>query len=435
MDIYVVQPGDTIYSIADKYGVPANQIIQDNELANPYDLVVGQTIVIVYPKQVYMVQEGDTLESIASSFGITVMQLLMNNPFLSSQNTLDPGEQLVISYNTSGSIMTNGFVYPFINRDTLIKTLPNLTFLTIYNYRASRAGDLIAYYDDSEIIRIAKEYDVVPLMMTTTLSLQGEPNIELAYEILLNEEFQDMQINRILEVLRSRGYYGVNMLFNYINETNHELYERFITKVASRVHEEGYLYYATFNLKIDTNSNNVSFRGVDYSLISRAADGIIFMQFIWGTNNGPPMPVSNMINLRTYIKYAAATVPQEKIILGSPIISYDWNLPYIPGRTVANSLTIDAAIDLARNTNSVIQFDEISLTPYFYYSRIGFEEIGQHIVWSIDARSINALFQIVADHNLVGTGIWNIMIYYAWVWLLLRSQFNVVKLLPETHTV
>ena len=39
MDIYVVQPGDNINSIADRFGVSVEKLIQDNELENAYNLV------------------------------------------------------------------------------------------------------------------------------------------------------------------------------------------------------------------------------------------------------------------------------------------------------------------------------------------------------------------------------------------------------------
>ena len=47
MIIYVVKKGDTIYKIANEYGVSAEKIIELNELENPDNLVVGQTIVII----------------------------------------------------------------------------------------------------------------------------------------------------------------------------------------------------------------------------------------------------------------------------------------------------------------------------------------------------------------------------------------------------
>lgn len=79
MNIHVVQPRETLSSIAEMYGVSVEKLLQDNELNNPSHLVSGQTIVIVYPEQIHIVQEGDTLQSIAEQYGISILQLLRNN--------------------------------------------------------------------------------------------------------------------------------------------------------------------------------------------------------------------------------------------------------------------------------------------------------------------------------------------------------------------
>ena len=99
MIIHVVQAGETINSIADQYGITSARLIQDNGLIPQDGLVPGQTIVIVYPKQVYIVKEGDTLAGIAAENGISLIQLLQNNPFLSNRQYIYPGEELVIRYN------------------------------------------------------------------------------------------------------------------------------------------------------------------------------------------------------------------------------------------------------------------------------------------------------------------------------------------------
>jgi spore germination protein len=44
--------------------VPAERLISDNGLTNPNNLVVGQSIVIVYPKQTYIIQEGALLNNV-----------------------------------------------------------------------------------------------------------------------------------------------------------------------------------------------------------------------------------------------------------------------------------------------------------------------------------------------------------------------------------
>jgi len=60
MVIHVVQPGETIISIAEYYNIPVDRLILENGIANPDNLAIGQTIVIVQPDVLYTVQLGDT---------------------------------------------------------------------------------------------------------------------------------------------------------------------------------------------------------------------------------------------------------------------------------------------------------------------------------------------------------------------------------------
>ena len=94
MEIYVVQPGDNLFGIAQAFGVPMSQIMEDNRLPNPSLLVVGQTLVIRFPEEVYTVQPGDTLASVALQSGLSLRQLYRNNPILEGQPTLYPGTPL-----------------------------------------------------------------------------------------------------------------------------------------------------------------------------------------------------------------------------------------------------------------------------------------------------------------------------------------------------
>ena len=120
MEIHVVTPGETIYSIAQRYSIPIDRLIRDNGLDPDAPLVTGQILIITYPLLTYTVQEGDTLESIAAGHNTTVIQLLRNNPFLADQPPLEPGVTLVISYdNTKGVISTNGYAGTHIQMDVL----------------------------------------------------------------------------------------------------------------------------------------------------------------------------------------------------------------------------------------------------------------------------------------------------------------------------
>lgn len=430
MEICVVQPGDDINSIAGRYGVSADKLILDNELEDPEELVAGQTLVVVHPKQAHTVQEGDTLTGIAGIYGVTVMQLLRNNPFLSNREYIYPGETIVISYDTIDSITVHGFCYPFINHGTLVKTLPHLTYLSIFNYRVTGEGELTAYSEEDEVIRLAKTYGTVPLMMTTTLTPQGEPDIEADYNILLGEKYQERYISNILNIIKSKGYYGLNLIISYINTTNQILYQDFIRKVSDRLNQEGYLIFVTINPNVKNTDDEAVFEKIDYEGISRAVDEIIFLQFVWGTNTDSPGPVSSIKNIRAFVDYAVSVVSPDKIIIGKPIISYDWALPYVSEKSAAFSMTLNSALSLAHDVGASLQFDEASQTPFFEYYQYGLGTPTTHIVWLIDARSLDVINKLVSEYRLLGTGVWNIMVYIAQMWLVTVSQFDIVKVLP-----
>ncbi len=431
MDIYVVQPSDTIYSIAAKFGITVTKLIQDNEIETPYNLVSGQTLVIVYPKQTYTVQQGDTLESIASFYGVSIMQLLRNNPFLSNR-ALYPGEEITISFNTTGKLTTNGFIYPFIDIKTLKKTLPFLTYITIYAYRIILNGEIISYYDDTEAIKISKEYGTLPLLMVTSLSLQGEPDIDIANNILNSIEYQQNVANNIINIIKSKGYAGVNMIFDYMNASTQYQHKNYVSTIKNSIEKEGYLFFVTINPIIQFFNNNLTFEKVDYSIISQLINNMTFLIFIWGVNYGPPLPVNSISNIRTFIDYVTATVPADQVTTGISLISYDWSLPYIPGKSYANSLSINSALNLAYDTGATIQFDDISQTPYFMYNLLVNGSINAHIVWSIDARTIAGLTEIISELGLNGISLWNLMLYTPQLWLVINSQFEILKFSPNT---
>lgn len=429
MNIHVVQQGETINSIAESYGVSLNRLIQENELKNPDRLVTGETIVITYPEKIYTVKDGDTLESISNDNDIPVMQLVRNNPYLIEREYIYPGETLVISYSLKDKVSTIGYTLPFINQTILRKTLPYLTYLFVYNYRLTVSGDVVSFYDDTEIIEASKAYGVVPIMLVTTLTEQGTQNIQEAYEILLSEEIQDQLIDNILQIMELKGYYGFNMTFLYLTENSEELYNNFTRRVSRRLSNEGYLVFVTVDPGVSVTENVNEFVEINYSIIGNEVDGISFTNYVWGTNIKPPSPVSSITNIRVFLDYVSTMVPPEKIHVGLQIIAYDWEIPYVAGFSKANSLTVEGAIDLARDVGAVIQFDEISQSPYFEYIRNVGGSPRQHVVWFIDARTVNSVVSLILENQYRGPGVWNIMSYYAQLWLVINSQFEIEKLI------
>lgn len=104
--IYVVQSGDTLYSIARRFGVSVQALIQINNITRPSFIRTGQRLIIprgtaVTPTPsanptIYVVQHGDTLYSIARRFGTTVQALALLN-HIANPSLIFAGQRLIIS--------------------------------------------------------------------------------------------------------------------------------------------------------------------------------------------------------------------------------------------------------------------------------------------------------------------------------------------------
>ena len=431
MLIHVVQQGETIETIANYYGISVMRLISDNGLKRTENLVIGQSLVIARPEVTYTVKAGDNLADIAEAHNITIMQLYRNNPFLSERESIYAGETIVIKYNTNGMITTHGNTVPFIDMNILKKTLPYLTYLSILNFTATDKGEIITYYDEAETIQTAKEYGVMPLMLVTTLSIKGEANVGIAYDILINEEFQNIQIENLLYLLEAKGYYGVNLSFEYINISNMRLYENYFNKIATSLSEKGYLIFATIGTNIMEVNGEINFERIDYSLYNEVVHNVIFMDFKWATNITPPSPIISISNIEAFLNYVGTFISSEKQIIGIATVGYDWELPFSAGISSIYFLTQENAVDLARNVGATIQFDEISKTPYFNYTMKRAGKEVAHIVWFVDARSENAILNLIIQNQLNGIGIWNITVFNPQLWVIINSQFEIEKVLME----
>lgn len=92
--IYVVNPGDTLYSIAREYNTTV-EVLKDLNTLTTNILSVGQKLVVLSDNSnIYVVKRGDTLYSIAKKYNITVDRLRQLNNL--SSNNLSIGEKLII---------------------------------------------------------------------------------------------------------------------------------------------------------------------------------------------------------------------------------------------------------------------------------------------------------------------------------------------------
>jgi spore germination protein len=297
-----------------------------------------------------------------------------------------------------------------------------LTFLTVFNYRINAEGDL-NNLDDQEIVDMAKEYGVIPMMLVSTLSEQGIGNSEAAYIILNNPEIQDRMINNIINNIQAKGYLGLNQFFQFLTPETKTLVENFIIKMSTRLKSYGLRYTVTITPRTNIERTEVTYESIDYSTISQYTDAMLFLSYDWGYSFGPPASVTPVNILREVINNIIKIVPPEKFVLGLPVIGYDWALPYVPGFTIANAIIPNAAILLAADQGALIRYNEVSAAPYYFYSIS--DEL--HNVWFKDARSIDTITRLVPEYGLQGISIWNNMFFFTQMWLVINNLYDILK--------
>lgn len=286
MTIYVVEPGDTIEGIASEFGVDTNRLVIENGIPNPENLVVGQSIIIQIPETVHTIQEGDTLFSIAGNYGVEPVQLLQNNPYLAAEEVLNVGEVIVITYVVDeeplGDLIVNGYAYTFIDEIVLRQTLPYLTYLSIFTYGFTAEGELIPAVNDDELIRVANEFGVAPIMVLAPMTPEGNFNSEIAHSLFINLEAQTTLIDNILTTLAAKGYYGIDIDFEFVLPGDKDAFVSFIENIKNRLEPAGYLIMVALAPKTSADQPGLLYEAHDYERIGQIADLVLLMTYEWG---------------------------------------------------------------------------------------------------------------------------------------------------------
>ena len=377
MEIYVVQAGDTVSAIAEKYGVSPDTVIFDNQLIYPYELAIGQALLI---------SNGE------------------------SEKTM--------------TIKSNGYAYPSISRWVLDNTLPYLSELSIFSYGFTEEGELRPpMVNEDWMIESARNTSTLPILTLTPLGADGNFNSELISIVINNSAAIDRLLDDLVMVMREKSYGGLDIDFEFIKAEDRDAFTEFVRRCTERMHQEGYQVSVDLAPKTSANQRGILYEGKDYRAIGEIADHVLVMTYEWGYTYGPPMAVAPLNMVRNVLEYAITEIPPEKINMGIPNYGYDWELPYERGITRARTIGNVEAVRIAVSRGAEIKFDEVAMTPYFNYVSDGIT----HEVWFEDARSIQAKYDLIKELGLRGPGYWQVMQLFRVLWLLLDDNFYISK--------
>lgn len=378
MEIYVVNPGDTVDSVARRYDVQTESILYANQIPYPYALAIGQALLI-------------------------------------------PLEQ----EREKRTILSNGYAYPFISPWVLQQTLPYLTTLAVFSYGFTAEGQLLPpQLEDQWMLDLAVQYQTAPILTLTPFGTDGRFNNNLIHAVVNSPEAKERLFNELLQTMAQKGFQGTNVDFEYILAEDRDLFTQFVGEMTEQLNAQGYTVSVALAPKSSAGQQGLLYEGKDYGGLGAAANSVLLMTYEWGYTYGPPMAVAPLNKVRQVVEYALTEIPAAKIDLGIPNYGYDWPLPYEQGVTAARTIGNVEAVQIAIANFAEIQFDPVAQSPYFYYETEGV----MHVVWFEDVRSMQASFDLIEEFGLRGAGYWQIMRLFRANWLLLAENFWISKL-------
>lgn len=373
----------------------------------------------------HVVTSGESLYSIANQYNVTERDILAANPEITNPNIIWAGQVITIplSLASQRTIDVNGYVFPNVGDETLAKTLPHLTFVSIFSYQVLPDGSL-APIADEKIIAAARAQRTAPLMVITNIRQGGSFDSELAHTILNDDAVQDKLLENVMKTL-PKGYSGLDIDFEYLYSWDREQYNRFVRKAVDTLRPQGYSVSVALAPKTSADQPGLLYEAHDYPFHGATVDHVILMTYEWGYTRGPAQAVAPLDRVKQVLDYAVTAIPSQKILMGMPNYGYDWTLPFTPG-SMAKSLSNTEAIHLAQRVGAVIQFDKQAQAPFFYYYD---KEGRKHVVWFEDARSIAAKLALVEAYNLGGVSYWTVNKFFPQNWIVLESLYDVQKIL------
>ena len=222
MAIHVVRSGETLWAISNFYGVSISSIVRDNGLMSIDYTVPGLALYIpenrtsLYQRY-YQIKAGDQLWMLARRFQTSVEQILQANLGLDPYQ-LTVGQMLIIPSPVKLPITTLGFIEPY-NPEVFLSNFPQLanqlSYIAVAAFSMTEEGYAYVTLRDQEIVVRSKQLNVTPLLMIRNFR-DGEFSPEFIGNVLENPLYRNHLITSLVKLVRTRGYEGVSIDFEFV---------------------------------------------------------------------------------------------------------------------------------------------------------------------------------------------------------------------------
>lgn len=236
--------------------------------------------------QIYVVEQGDTVDSIAAATGISIEMLNYDNQ-IAYPYRLAVGQALYIDDGVAMAdrrdLHVSGYAYPYIEALTLADTLQWLTAIHVFSYGFTLEGDLVPpQADDGRVIAAAREARVRPVLTLTPFGADGRFNNNLVTALVQNLDIQRKVIWELGVIMREKGYEGLDIDFEFVQADDREDFAAFVALTTQVMNAFGFPVTVALAPKTSRDQPGLLYEGVDYRLLGEAANRVLLMTYEWG---------------------------------------------------------------------------------------------------------------------------------------------------------
>ena len=172
---YVVKEGDTLFAIAESYGITPEKIVQANSWLEGGVLTPGKTLIIPVAESSpvlgqYTIKEGDTLSALAQTFGTTVDELMQLNNLTDSNIYVGQTLNVPVSEIPEQPVQDlRGYLYISIHNKG------DGTSSKEYNLDVEQQGGGSSLYTmEGSVLSELDPYNALPILVNGTIDKTGK---------------------------------------------------------------------------------------------------------------------------------------------------------------------------------------------------------------------------------------------------------------------
>lgn len=252
-----------------------------------------------------------------------------------------------------------------------------------------------AKYDGAEYIEWAHNNNYQVWAMFSNNSLKDTTS-----QILNDYEKRETMIENLMDLVEEYNLDGVNVDFENMNESDKDVYSRFLIELAPRLKKIGKTLSVDVTAPDGSETWSLCF---DRNTIANVADYIVFMaydQYGTSSNKAGTTAGYNWVEANVKKFLGQEDVDPEKIILGIPLYMRLWEEEE-DGTAKPEVVNMRNMFDVLPE-NQVATWDE-ELKQYY----VEYEEDGKkYKMWIENEKSVGEKINLANQYNLAGIAFW-----------------------------